>query len=323
MRIAVVICTRNRPDQIGRAVRSVLQNDHDNFELVVVDQSSTDSTRDALSWEIARNANLKYLHSARAGLSPARNRGIAESNGEIVAFTDDDCAAPPDWLRRIEAAFSREPDVDLVYGSVLVPPELHDAAGGVPALAIPAVRRIGCGAERFEIYGMGANFAARRRLFERVGGFDDLLGAGCPLLASEDFDLQYRVYHAGLIRLLTPEVVLDHYGLRSPEEWPAMLRAYGTGDGAFCMKHVRCGDLAATRLMLQRIGANVLRIMVRPVLGRAHSSDYLLGFLAGMRQSFRYPVDPVRRLYAAAPGIAAGDSLGRHAAPNGRGMGGI
>jgi glycosyltransferase involved in cell wall biosynthesis len=298
MHLSAVICTRNRPDLIGRAVASVLDNDHPAFDLVVIDQSDTDATRQALQDLSTTRANLHYVHTTRVGLSAAYNAGIARTSGEIIAFTDDDCVAPPDWLHRIEGAFASAPDAGLLYGQVLCPAELHTAAGFVPELRIPAMRRISR-RHGFMIYGMGANFAARRGTFERIGGFDEVLGGGGPLRSSQDFDLQYRVYRAGLVTLLAPDVRVDHYGLRSYADWPRTLDAYGVGDGGFYMKHIRCGDLFAAWLLARRMGAQAPRQLVKAALGRPNSSRYVTGIVRGMRDSFKFGVNRGPRLYVA------------------------
>ncbi len=299
MRLSAVICTRNRPDLIGQAVASVLANDYPTFELIVVDQSDTDATRRALAPLQTAHPNLHYLHTTRVGLSAAYNTAIAESRGEVLAFTDDDCVAPRDWLRRIATTFAREPDVDLLYGQVVCAEELRGREGVVPELRIGREKRISRH-HGFVIYGMGANFAARRRLFEIVGGFDEALGGGGPLRSSQDFDLQYRVYRAGLVTLLAPEVVVVHYGWRSPEDWPKTLLAYGVGNGGFFMKHVRCRDLFALRLLLANLVNVGGRDLVKAVLGRPYAGAYLRGLLRGLRESFRFPVDPKRRVYVVA-----------------------
>lgn len=296
MRLSAVICTRNRPDLIGQAVASVLANDYPTFELIVVDQSDTDATRRALAPLQAASPTLHYVHTSRVGLSAAYNTAIAESRGEVLAFTDDDCVAPRDWLHRIATTFAREPDVDLIYGQVVCAKELRGRAGVVPELRIGQTRRISR-RHGFVIYGMGANFAARRRLFEVVGGFDEALGGGGPLRSSQDFDLQYRVYRAGLVTLLAPEVVVAHYGWRSPEDWPKTLLAYGVGNGGFFMKHVRCRDLFALRLLLANLVNVGGRDLVKAALGRPYAGAYLRGLLRGLWESFRFPVDRQRRVY--------------------------
>jgi glycosyltransferase involved in cell wall biosynthesis len=298
MQISVVICTRNRPDLIGQSLTSVLANAHPNFDVIVVDQSDDGRTGEVVRGIAARDSRLRYLYTMTAGLSRAYNLGIRETSGEVLAFTDDDCVAADSWLEAIAAAFEHESEADLLYGQVLVPDELADRAEQVPQIPFTSARRLSR-ADGFRVVGMGANFAARRRLFERIGGFDEVLGGGGPLRSSQDFDLLYRAYIAGTITLLRPDVIVDHYGIRSWEQWPAMMRAYGTGDGAFYSKHVRCGDLLALRLMLSRFGRIaarelLLRLGVRP---KPSQAGYLQGCLDGILGGLKFGVDRRRRLY--------------------------
>ena len=103
--VSAVICTRNRPDLIGNAVTSVLANTYPNFDLLVVDQSDDDRTGAIVRDLTADHPNLRYLHTSTPGLSRAYNIGVRETQGELLAFTDDDCIAPADWISTIEAAF--------------------------------------------------------------------------------------------------------------------------------------------------------------------------------------------------------------------------
>ncbi len=297
MRMTAVICTRNRPDLIGRAVASVLANDHPDFGLIVVDQSDSGATHAVLDGFITAHPNLCYVHTTRAGLSAAYNTAISRGTGAILAFTDDDCVAPPDWLRCVEAAFEREPDADLLYGQVLMPAALRGVSGVVPEFWIDAPRRISRRGSPIGTHGMGANFAARRRLFERIGGFDEVLGGGGPLRSSQDLDLQYRVYRAGLVTVLAPDVRVDHYGLRTRVDWPRTLLAYGVGDGGFYMKHVRCGDLYAAWLLARKLTLQPPREVAKALLRRPHNIKYVRGLVQGLRDSFRFAVDRERRVY--------------------------
>lgn len=298
MHVSAVICTRDRPDLIGQAVTSVLANRYRSFDLLVVDQSGDDRSGEIVRDLMAAHPRLRYLHSPTPGLSRAYNTAIRETRGAILAFTDDDCIAPPDWIASIARAFEADPHMDLMYGQVLLPAALADQAGHVPTLPIDKVENLSR-RDTFRIYGMGANYAARRALFERVGGFDEALGGGGPLKSSQDFDLQYRAYVAGAVTGLRPEVRVEHYGLRAPEQWPATQRAYGVGDGAFYFKHVRCGDLFALRLLLARLSRLAVREALIALRLRRRPSQlvYLGSCFTGIRQSLRYPVDRNRRLY--------------------------
>jgi glycosyltransferase involved in cell wall biosynthesis len=303
--VSAVICTRNRPDLIRQAVASVLANTYRSFDLLVVDQSDDDRTGEVLRELLASHPNLRYLHTPTPGLSRAYNLAVRETSGELLAFTDDDCVAPPDWIASVANAFRTELDADLLYGQVLMPGALADSPEIVPTLLIPRPYRFGR-RNRFQIFGMGANFAARRPLFSRIGGFDEVLGGGGPLRSSQDFDFQYRAYLAGATVLLRPEVKVDHYGVRSREQWPATLRAYGVGDGAFYFKHVRCADLYALGLLIRRLGRVAARealitIGVRP---RPSQAVYLRSCLTGIWESLQYPVDRRHRLYLTRAGAS-------------------
>lgn len=305
--LSVVICTRDRPDTIARAVESVARQTYERFDILIVDQSRTDETRRLIEDLMARCERLRYLHLDQAGLSRAYNAGIRHTAGELLAFTDDDCVAPDGWLETIARRFTEQPDVALLYGQVLLPPELAGAdtsSGTIPTLPIPQRQRLNR-REGFKVFGMGANFAARRSICERIGGFDEVLGGGGPLKSSQDFDLAYRVYRAGGTILLEPDVVVYHYGFRSNAEWPATLKAYGIGDGAFYFKHVRAGDLYATGLLARLLfvhTARELKHTIAPATApgpRGAQWTYVRNVVRGMYDSLKFGVDRRQRRYYA------------------------
>ena len=298
MHVSSVICTRNRPDLIGTAVESVLANDYPDFDLLIVDQSDDPRTGDIVRALMPAHPELRYLHTSTPGLSRAYNIGIRETRGEVLAFTDDDCVAPADWIGSIVAAFAAEPDADMLYGQVLLPRALAGTDDVIPTLAITQPQRLSQ-RDGFRICGMGANFAARRRLFDRVGLFDEILGGGGALKSSQDFDLQYRAYRAGVTVLLRPEVCIDHYGARTRAQWPATLRAYGFGDGAFYSKHIRCGDMYALSLCIRRLGRVAIREALNGIRRKPSLGLYLGSALQGMRAGLDYGVDRRQRLYLA------------------------
>jgi GT2 family glycosyltransferase len=299
--VSVVVCTRDRPDSLGPTLDSLAAQSHRAYEVLVVDQSRSDVTRAMLTERGESDSRFRYLRLAEPGLSRAYNAGIGATSGPILAFTDDDCTAPADWLESIERAFDQHPDVELLYGQVLLPSELEareNLDGFTPSLPIPR-RRVLSRRRGFQVFGMGANFAARRRLFERVGPFDEVLGGGGPLESSQDFDFVYRVYRDGGATLLEPDVVVRHHGFRSHTEWPATVRSYGIGVGGFYLKHVRAGDLYAARLLAAYLAvwsARSLRRWTRRGRSKADWS-YVGNLFAGMRRSFQFDVDRRRRLY--------------------------
>jgi glycosyltransferase involved in cell wall biosynthesis len=294
---SVVICTRNRADKIGTAVKSVLQLDDPSFDVTVIDQSTTDATEEVLRPLAADDTRLHYVHVDEAGLSRAYNNGVRRTSGDIIAFTDDDCVVDPDWLTHIRAAFAAEPDGDLLYGQVIPYGDDRMSVGLTPRLEIPEPQRLAKG-EGFKVFGMGANFAARRRLFDAIGGFDEILGGGGPLRSAQDYDFAYRAYQGGRVILLRPEVTLRHDGRRELGDWPSLLLGYGVGDGAFYAKHVRCRDPFALWLLVRQLGTKTARWTAKKVLGRNPNNwNYIRGVVTGIRESFRFRVDRRTRLY--------------------------
>lgn len=291
-----MICTRNRPDKIGKAVASVLACDHPDFDVTIVDQSTSDATEAVITPMAEGDGRLRYFHVQESGLSRAYNTGVRLTTGEVIAFTDDDCIVSTDWLTSITAAFAAEPQGDLLYGRV-VPLAGDNQPELTPYLDIAKPERLSR-KDGFKVFGMGANFAARRRLFEAIGGFDEVLGGGGPLRSSQDFDLAYRAYRAGRVILLRPEVWLHHDGRREAEDWPTLLRNYGIGDGAFYSKHVRCRDGYALWLLTQKLVIGGARRLAKRALGRTSGKDeYTRGIVQGVRDGMKFDVRRRERLY--------------------------
>lgn len=294
--ISVIICTRNRADSIANAVGSVLRGRDAALELIVVDQSDSSATAEALE-SLRLDPRLRYFHSTRVGLSAAYNAGIRESRGDILAFTDDDCVVPPDWLTNVRAEFETHADTELVYGQVCAPGTSLAPGDVIPEFVVERRRRLAIG-ESFEVAGMGANFAARRSTLRRIGGFDEALGGGGPLRSSQDFDLMFRLFRAAGVTVLSPTIWVEHHGRRTAATWPQTMVAYGTGDGAFYMKHIRCGDTLAARLLLGRLSQELGKALLKPVVKHhRHPTAYLVGLLKGSYASFHFKVDHRLRLY--------------------------
>ena len=295
--VSVVMCTRNRSETIKQAVASVLASDHTDFDLTIIDQSTTEATATLLYPLMARDPRMRYVRAEEPGLSRAYNKGIGLTTGEILAFTDDDCIVPQNWLSAIIRVFNDDEEADLLYGQVLLPEGADTSGGMTPVLPILRPERLSR-RDGFRIFGMGANFAARRRLFATIGGFDEMLGGGALFRSSQDFDLAYRTYLAGRAIVLRPEVTVVHYGTRTLQEVPATLRAYGIGDGAFYFKHVRCRDLFALRLLTRQVSEHFFRDLAFRLKTRGPGDlTYVRAVLEGIRQCLRLDVDRSSRMY--------------------------
>lgn len=178
MHVSILICTRNRAAYLRDTLRSlsvVRVPEEDTVDLLVVDNGSTDATAAVVEAEAPAPLSPTYVYEGEAGLSNARNAGVAAATGEILLFTDDDVRVPPDWVDRMCAPF-REEAAEAVAGGVRLAPSLRRAwMTPVHTGALADTSHL-ASASRPRL--VGANMAVHRSVFEEIPGFDPDLGAG-------------------------------------------------------------------------------------------------------------------------------------------------
>ena len=169
--VSVVVPTRNRAGYLEVALASLTAQDAaEAGEVLVVDDGSTDSTV-----EVTRRAGARHVSlEPPGGLNAARNKGVRESRGSLVAFVDDDVWAPPGWLRALAEGAARYPDADAFGGPIRA--RLEGPAPRACGREKAPITTLDLGAEDAEVTMVwGANFAIRREAFERHGAFDERL----------------------------------------------------------------------------------------------------------------------------------------------------
>ena len=293
--VSVVVATRNRPEHIPECVASILANREIPFELLVIDQSDTNASRD-VGGEAGADPRLRWITTDSRGLSIARNIGVTMARAPIVAFTDDDCRVPSNWVRSIFELFGSDPELRLLFGAVTVRPEdrskgfaasftpkgVRELRGRIPAMRTP--------------WGIGANMAMLRSAFEVIGTFDPRLGAGTELFAGEEFDMTIRSLAAGLKVVETPHIGVVHLGVRSGEDASRLMRGYGVGFGAAFIKHVRLGTPGSLLALTEFFVLHVWRSLVKALRGHPTPGFGLLaGILWGAWRASMRNLDEVPR----------------------------
>ncbi|CAN5259808.1 hypothetical protein BH20GEM2_BH20GEM2_15320 [soil metagenome] len=233
--ITVAICTRDRPEQLRRALASLLRQTAAPAEIVVVDNApASDATRQLIAAEFPE---VHYVCEAIPGLNFARNRALANAAGEIVAFIDDDAVADPNWIASTQKTFRESPTVAICTGRVdplvLDTPgqRLFEANGGFARgnrpLRLPqdASRRLhGLRAPLIAwsiSVGTGCSLAVRKEIIRKLGDFDEGLDSPPELPGGGDIDLLWRVLAAGYGIVYEPSVRVRHEHRR---EWEAAVR---------------------------------------------------------------------------------------------------
>ena len=213
--VSVVISSYNRAETLRQALLALSgQILNAPYEVVVVDNNSTDATRQVVE-ELIEDGypRLRYLFEPRQGVSYGRNTGVEASKSSIIAFTDDDLRVTPDWLATLLGALVRHPEVEYVGGKVLPasvvgwPSWVTREHWGPLALFDYGDQSFYVGPGRPVCLGT-SNSAYRRRVFERVGYFDTRVQAMKRKSATEDHEIQLRIWRAGGQGLWVPGAVV-------------------------------------------------------------------------------------------------------------------
>ncbi|ELZ10994.1 family 2 glycosyl transferase [Halovivax asiaticus JCM 14624] len=233
--VSVVIPTYNRAALLSRAIDSVLAQTADDFELLVVDDGSTDDTEAVVTGY--RDDRVRYIaHDTNRGANQARNTGIDAADGDFVAFLDSDDEWRP---RKLEAQLDRlatDDEFVAVYCDYDV--KIPGVQGSIRETAA-TVLSIGAGDDRVEgsdelvgptladtfHTGAGSTLLVRTEIAQRIGGFDESLGW------FQDPDFLLRVLEAGKLAHVPTELVVRHYS-----GWPDADTA-AAADEEFLAKH--------------------------------------------------------------------------------------
>jgi glycosyltransferase involved in cell wall biosynthesis len=211
--VSIVLPTYNRSPNLRRTLASVLgQQTTAHYEVIVVDNNSTDGTRADVERTIAEGAPVRYLLEPNQGVSYARNAGIRMARAPLIAFVDDDVSVASDWIETICRFFDQHPEMDCVGGKVLPvwegePPAwlTRDNWAPVALLDLGDTSRIIDAGSPLCL--LTANLACRREIFERVGLFGtELQRVHDGIGSMEDHEWLLRFWAAGRQAMYVPEL---------------------------------------------------------------------------------------------------------------------
>lgn len=159
-RVSIIVATYNRAKLLKRAIESVLAQTYQNWELIVVDDGSTDETFRVVDNYFQGIKNLKYLKQHNSKLSAARNTGIKLSAGDFITFLDSDDEYKNEHLKLRVDYMKANPDVDLIHG-------------GIEIVGDPYVPDKYDRSKKIHINEciVGATFFGKRKVFNRLKGF--------------------------------------------------------------------------------------------------------------------------------------------------------
>ncbi|MDP9253967.1 MAG: glycosyltransferase [Verrucomicrobiota bacterium] len=224
--VSVIVCSYNGAKTLAACLESLSRLDYPAFEVILVDDGSTDSTREIA----ARFPQARYIHQPNHGLSQARNTGAAAAKGEIFAYTDSDCMADPDWLYYLVGTLLSG-DYAGVGGPNVSPPAQNwiqacvAAAPGGPSHVLLT--------DTVAEHIPGCNMAWYRWAFENAGGFDPEYHK-----AGDDVDFCWRVQQDGRIIAFSPTAIVWHHRRFTLRAFLNQQEGYGEAESMLRFKHL-------------------------------------------------------------------------------------
>ena len=273
---------------VVRAIESIVGGVVRPKHIIVIDQSRSYDTAAAVDRFLGREW-FRYIRTGTIGISAARNIGTETASSPIIATTDDDCEAHPDWVRALLSAFDEHPEASIILGNVKA--AFHHSGGFIPSYTISRPVSARGVSQKYRVEGIGACLAFRRDLWRELGGFDEFLGVGAPLTSAEEVDFMIRALGKGHTIREAPTVGVTHHGYRSFEQGRELIAGYLQGIGAVSAKHLRRHG-ASYSYVLARLA---LRWAAgRPMVDFGHRPSKMLrlrAFLRGFREGWKLDYD--------------------------------
>ncbi|HEX3835256.1 MAG TPA: glycosyltransferase family 2 protein [Solirubrobacteraceae bacterium] len=311
-RVAIVLCTRDRPAGLRRTLQALSLQRYPDFEVLVVDNAPTTNETQVVAESFKGVMPTRYVQEPRPGLSWARNRGIEAADGDVLAFIDDDEIPDPHWLAELVRGFRAAKDVGCVTGMIL-PAEIETKAqewfeqygGHSKGRTVLKQLVFDASAKRSQHplyplppFGAGGNMSFTRSALLRIGGFDPALGAGTPARGAEDTAAFSDVMLAGYTLVHRPAAFVWHRHRSDYDALREQLYGYGVGLSSYYVRALWRYPLAT--LSLVKLMPAAIRDYFDPrSLRREKMTDFpedalkahLLGMMRGL---IAYPMS-VRR----------------------------
>jgi len=225
-KVSVIVCSYNGAQTLDDCLRSLKEVDYPDYEVILVDDGSTDRTPEI----VANHPWVVGIRQENKGLSFARNVGAAAAKGEIIAYTDSDCMADPDWLCYLVGTLLSG-DYGGVGGPNISPPAQNwiqacvaAAPGGPSHVLLTDVV-----AEHIP----GCNMAFYKWAFDQVGGFDPEYRK-----AGDDVDFCWRLQQSGEVIAFSPAAIVWHYRRFTLKAFRKQQEGYGEAESMLRFQHL-------------------------------------------------------------------------------------
>ncbi|OGS23354.1 MAG: hypothetical protein A2314_09045 [Elusimicrobia bacterium RIFOXYB2_FULL_50_12] len=237
--ISIIVPVKNGERTIARCIESIRALSYPRFELIAINDGSTDGTA-AILRSFSGDSRISAIETAGIGPSAARNKAIAHARGEYLAFTDGDCIVEPAWLDELLSGFNavnfqrigavggvqESPDDDTTFGKTTQ--QFMKAIGFITDYAKDGRN---CDIIRATTHNASCNVMYRKEVFDKIGLFHEGMWPG------EDVELDLRATMAGYTLLFNPKAVVRHYRPQNMAGFRRMMQRYGYAQAILVKEH--------------------------------------------------------------------------------------
>ena len=222
--VSIVIPTYARPERLRECLAALARQTMpaDTFEIVVVDDGSPQPVVPPAATTLA-GSTFRIIRQPNAGPSAARNRGVAEARGELIAFTDDDCLPTPTWLESLVTAHRQSPDA--LVGGITLNGLTDDVFATTSQMIIDLVYEHFNTDEASAYFLTSNNMLCSLAAYSELGGFD----ASFPRPGAEDRDFCDRWWTSGRPLRLVPAARIEHRHAQTLKQFLGLHYRYGCG----------------------------------------------------------------------------------------------
>jgi GT2 family glycosyltransferase len=267
--VSVIVCTYNGAETLEGCLRALQKQNYPDYEIIVVDDGSTDETRKVLS----RFKDLRVRHQDNQGLGVARNEGIRMAENDYVAFTDADCMPDADWLSFLVRAI-REEGVGAAGGPNISPPA-RDWVQATVAAAPGSPSHVLLSDSRAE-HVPGCNMIFEKDALAAIGGFDPVYRK-----AGDDVDVCWKLLDLGYEIAFAPSAVVWHHRRFTTGAYDSQQSGYGEAEALLRFRHPARFDGAGAAIWKGRIYGNRIdeTLFTRPAI---YFGQYAMGAYQAM-----------------------------------------
>jgi cellulose synthase/poly-beta-1,6-N-acetylglucosamine synthase-like glycosyltransferase len=223
--VSIIVPVKNGEKTLKKCIDSILNLNYPNYELIIVNDGSTDNTQKILE---EYKDKIKIINTQGVGPSKARNLAVKQAKGELVAFTDSDCIVDKEWLNELVKCFKIEENLAGVGGEQLSPQD-ESNFGKIVNNFMHSIGIIEYVKDEKEVvftqHNPTCNSIYKKEVFEKLGVFKEGLWPG------EDVEFDYRVTKTGYKLLFNPKAIVYHYRPQNIKKFIKMMYKYGKVQG--------------------------------------------------------------------------------------------